>query len=143
MTNSVALGAPHARRLGRSTLAVVTGLLVIVVLSLGTDQIMHSLGIYPPWGEPMHDHGLFALALSYRLGYQVLGAYFTAKLAPHKPWRHVWILGSVGFVLSILGLLGTMSKDLGPLWYPIALVISVIPTTWLGGLLYQRVNGQR
>lgn len=141
MTSSVAVAAsPPTRRLGRSTLAVLAGLLAIVVLSLGTDQIMHSLGIYPPWGEPMHDNGLFALALSYRVVYQVLGTYLTARLAPQNAWRHVWILGFIGLALSILGIFGSMAKDFGPMWYPIALAVSALPSTWLGGVLYQRIK---
>lgn len=128
------------RRLARSTLSVVGGLLLIFVLSLGTDQVMHMLQIYPPWGEPMRDHGLFALALSYRLVYQVLGSYVTARLAPHNPWKHVWILGGIGFVLGVLGAVGSYYGDLGPMWYPIVLALSAVPCTWLGGRLFVRTS---
>ena len=45
----------------RSTGAVAAGFAAIVVLSLGTDQVLHVLRVYPPWGEPMAG-GLFAVA---------------------------------------------------------------------------------
>jgi hypothetical protein len=34
----------------RSVAAVLAGLLAIIVLSLGTDVVLHALSIYPPWG---------------------------------------------------------------------------------------------
>ena len=52
---------PQPRRIGRSILAVLAGLVFIFVLSLGIDQLFHVLGVYPPWGEPMNDTGDNAL----------------------------------------------------------------------------------
>jgi len=63
------------RNLLRSTGAVLLGFIAVVVLSLGTDQVLHALDVYPPWGQPMHATGLVLLALSYRLVYGVLGSY--------------------------------------------------------------------
>jgi hypothetical protein len=127
-----------APRRGRSTLAVLAGLVAIIVLSLGADQVFHSLGIYPPWGVEMKDSGLFVLALSYRVVFQVFGCWLTARLAPHAPMRHAIILGIVGFVLSTVGAIASISAgNMGPSWYPIALVISSLPCAWLGGLLYR------
>ena len=57
------------RNLLRSTGAVLLGFIVVVVLSLGTDQVLHSLAVYPPWGQPMYDLGSVLLALSYRVVY--------------------------------------------------------------------------
>jgi hypothetical protein len=57
----------------KSALALFAGLATVVAASLATDQAFHSLGVYPPWGEPMHEPALNALALSYRLVYGVLG----------------------------------------------------------------------
>jgi hypothetical protein len=120
----------------RSVGAVVIGFVVVVALSLGTDQVFHSLGIYPPWGEPMNDHPLLALALCYRIVYQVLGSYLTARLAPRNPMRHVWVMGFIGLALSIVGAVGAIAANMGPSWYPIALAISAMPSAWLGGRLY-------
>ena len=61
-----------ARRVGRSVLAVLTGFVVVFVLSLGTDQVFHVLAVYPPWDQPMFDPRLNALALAYRLVYDAI-----------------------------------------------------------------------
>jgi hypothetical protein len=128
------------RRLGRSIGAVLLGFLGIVVLSLGTDQILHVLNVYPPWGQPMHDPGLNLLALSYRIVYGVFGAYITARLAPRAPIRHALILGGIGLVLSTVGAIGAIKMDLGPAWYPILLALTALPCAWLGGVLGSKRN---
>ena len=67
-----------------------------MTLSLGTDQALHVLRVYPPWGQPMH-----------------------------PPW------------LNLLAL------HLGPSWYPIAIALSGLPLTLLGGLLYMKTTTRR
>ena len=60
MTTLAASTAPDApRNLWKSTGAVLLGIVVVFVLSLGTDQVFHVLGIYPPWGEVMQGTGLY------------------------------------------------------------------------------------
>ena len=71
-------------RWGRSIFAVLAGVLVGAALSLGVDEVLHVLKIYPPWGERMSD-GLFVLATAYRLVFSVLGCYVIARLAPSRP----------------------------------------------------------
>lgn len=129
------------RHTGRSVLAVLVGFVVVVVLSLGVDQVLHVLHVYPPWGEPMYDPKLNLLALSYRLIFNTFGSYLMARLAPSNPMKHVWIGAGIGFVLSALGVVAGMTQDLGPLWYPVLLAISAFPTAWLGGKLF--VNSQK
>jgi hypothetical protein len=127
----------------RSLGAVVAGFLAIVVLSLGTDQILHVLRVYPPWGQPMPEPGLNLLALSYRLVYGVAGSAFAAALAPRNPMRHALALGVVGLVLSTLGAYVAIKvAPVGPAWYPIALVVTALPCAWLGGLLDGRRRAQ-
>jgi hypothetical protein len=126
------------RSVPRSILAVFLGLLAVFVLSLGTDQILHVLEVYPPWGEPMRDTGDNLLALSYRLVYGVIGGTITARFAPRKPIGHALILGGIGTVLSLLGAIGAISMDVGPAWFPIALVLTALPCAWLGGMLQGR-----
>src|ERR1051326_5162230 len=77
------------------------------------------------------------LALSYRIVYTIMGSYIAARSAPRNPMRHAMILGAIGFVLSIPGVIIATQANLGPMWYPIALVITALPCAWLGGLLYQ------
>lgn len=123
------------RNAWRSTLAVIAGFVAIFVLSLATDQALHSLSVYPPWGEPMRETSLNLLALSYRLVYDTFGCYLTARLAPRNPMRHALVLGGVGFVLSSLGAIGAIMAEMGPAWYPILLALSSLPSAWLGGAL--------
>ena len=125
------------RRLPRSIAAVLLGFLAVVVLSLGTDEILHLLQVYPPWDQPMPQPELNLLALSYRLVYTVLGGYITAKLAPRAPMTHVWVLAIIGLVMGTAGAIATIPMNLGPMWYPIALAVTAVPCTWLGGFLYR------
>jgi hypothetical protein len=138
MTAAVA----HPRRLWRSTAAVLLGILAGAALSLGTDQVLHVLKVYPPWGQPMYDPGLNLLALSYRCVYDVIGCYVIARFAPRNPMRHVWVGGAIGFVLSAAGVIAAMSADLGPVWYPVALALSTLPCAWLGGALHRKWHGE-
>ena len=121
----------------RSTGAIFLGFIVVVALSLGTDQVLHSLGVYPPWGQPMYATGLNLLALSYRIVYAVAGSYIAARLAPRNPMRHALALGVVGFVLSTAAAIATIPMDLGPSWFPIALVLTALPCAWLGGAVHR------
>jgi hypothetical protein len=127
----------HAGTVWRSTGALLAGLITIVGLSLITDQILHSLDVYPPWGEPMHEPELNALALVYRCVYAVIGCYLAARLAPSAPMRHAMMLGAIGLLLSTAGAAAAIDMNLGPSWYPIALALSSIPCAWIGGVLHR------
>jgi len=132
--NGASAAAPP-RRPWRSVGAVVAGFAAVVVLSLGTDEVLHLAKVYPPWGQRMAD-GLFGLATTYRLVYSVLGGYVAARLAPYAPLRHAVILGLVGLVPGLLGVLVAIAKpELGPLWYSIAVAVTGPPAAWLGGVL--------
>ena len=121
----------------RSIGAVVAGFAVVVVLSTVVDQILHVLHVYPPWGQPMFEPGLNALALSYRIVITIIGGYVTAKLAPRSPMRHALALGVLGTIVGIAGAIATIPMHLGPSWYPIALAVTGLPCCWIGGALYQ------
>jgi hypothetical protein len=138
MTDRVTQKPASQSRLLHSAGAILAGFLCVAVLSLGTDQILHVLDVYPPWGEPMRDFDDNLLALSYRSVYAVIGGYVTARLAPSAPLRHVLILGCIGTILSALGAYAAITLDMGPAWYPVALVVTALPLTWLGGSLTQR-----
>ena len=144
MTMQVAETSTHPRRLWRSTAAVLLGFVAVVVLSLGTDQVLHLFEVYPPWGQPMYDTGLLLLALTYRSVYGVVGSYITARFAPHSPMRHSLVGGVIGFVLSLAGGIAAISMaDLGPIWYPIALVLTALPCAWLGGFVHGMTQTER
>ncbi|MBS1910481.1 MAG: hypothetical protein JST22_00720 [Bacteroidetes bacterium] len=122
----------------KSTAAILAGFFATAILSLGTDQILHMLNVYPPWDRPMNDTGLNLLALAYRIVYTVGGGYVTARLAPRNPLRHAVILGAIGLLPATAGAVVGIAAHMGPSWYPIALIGTALPCTWLGGLLYER-----
>jgi hypothetical protein len=125
-------------RWARSALAVVVGFSSVAVLSLATDELLHIVKVYPPWGEPMYDPGLNLLALSYRLLYTILGGYLTASLAPHAPMRHVIVVAIAGLIAGSAGAIVAITMaDLGPAWYPIALAVTAFPCVCLGGVLHR------
>lgn len=126
------------RNLARSTGAVVLAIVTVFVLSLATDQLLHVLGVYPPWGEPMWDNGLNALALSYRIVYGIVGGFVAARFAPRNPLRHALVVGAIGFVLSVLGAIAAIRTNMGPPWYPVVLALTAVPCAWIGGALHQR-----
>jgi hypothetical protein len=125
------------RRIWRSMGAILAALLANVVLSLAVDQFFHAIDVYPPWGVPMVETSDNLLALSYRIVFGVLSGYIAARLAPRAPMAHALILGGIGVVLSLLGLVAAMRMELGPVWYPAALVIVALPCAWAGGKLYR------
>lgn len=126
------------RRLSRSITALAVGFFSVAILSLGTDEVLHLLNVYPPWKVPMWSPWLNALALSYRIVFTVFGGYLTARLAPYAPMRHVLIVGIVGTILSIGGVIAALSMTLGPIWYPVALAVTSFPSLWVGGMLFDR-----
>src|SRR5689334_7959685 len=112
----------------KSIWAVLAGILVNVVLSVGTDSILEQAGVFPGFGQGIYVRWMLAVALSYRLIYTVLGGYVTARLAPSNPMKHVTILGSIGAVLGVVGTF--VGWDLSEHWYPIALAVTAFPATW-------------
>jgi len=129
--------APPSRRIGRSVLAVIAGFITVVVLSTATDAVLHALKVYPPPEQGMHDPALNALALAYRCVITVLGGYVCARLAPSRPLRHAFILGVIGTAIGTAAVVATWNMGLGPRWYPIALAVTGLPLTWLGGYLHR------
>jgi len=124
------------RRIGRSISALLAGFLVVVILSLGTDIVLHAVGVYPRLGQPMND-ALFLLATAYRTVYGVVGSYITARQAPDRPMEHALLGGAVGLALSTAGAVVTWNRGpaFGPHWYPLALVATAMPCAWAGGRL--------
>jgi hypothetical protein len=83
----------------RSVAAIFAGVMTVIVLSLGTDVILHATGIYPPWFQPMADP-LWVLALAYRIVYGIAGGYVAGRFAPNQPMKHALIVGFIGLALS-------------------------------------------
>ena len=126
------------RRLGRSIGALLAGMFVGIVLTIGTDIVLHAVGVFPPWGQSMvgFDRALL-LATAYRTVFGIVGSYIIARLAPNRPMQHALVGGLVGLVASIAGAAVTWNKGpaFGPHWYPLALIVLAMPQAWLGGKL--------
>lgn len=126
----------RSSRVGKSIIAVGAGALVGITLSISTDGVLHSLGLFPPLGQPA-DNGPLMLATAYRTVYGVVGAYITAHLAPCRPMFHALFLGGLGLIASMAGAAATWNRmdAFGPRWYPVTLIVLAIPTAWLDGRL--------
>ena len=140
MTQAISANAKRGN-IGLSIAAVLAGFVVVVIISLITDAVFHFLKVLPAPGQPMRSPGANALALAYRSIYSILGGYVTAMFAPRNPVKHAVILGSIGLVISILGVVVTLPMHLGPAWYPIGLAVTALPCSWLGGFHYSRKAG--
>jgi hypothetical protein len=126
------------RHIGRSIAAILAGFVFVFIVSLGTDELLHITGVFPPWGASMVGFdGALMLATVYRILFGIAGSYVTARLAPDRPMQHALVGGAIGFVLSIVGTVATWNKGpaFGPHWYPLALVVTALPTAWVGGKL--------
>jgi hypothetical protein len=129
----------HSRgRTLRSIGAVLAGMVVGIALTLGTDEILHIAGVFPPWGQSMVGYdGALLLATAYRVVYGVVGSYIIARLAPNRPMLHALIGGVIGLIVSIVGAVATWNSGpaFGPHWYPLALIVTALPCAWAGGKL--------
>ena len=130
--------AQSPKQTGRSVVALLASFAAVIILSLGTDVLLHATGIYPPWGQPMSER-LFTLATAYRVAYGVLGGYIVARFAPNRPMGHALLSGLIGVVLSTIGAVATWDKgpEFGPKWYPLALIATALPCAWVGGKLHE------
>ena len=134
------------RRIGQSIVAVIAGILVGIVITLGTDVVLHAVGVFPRWGASMVGFdGALLLATAYRTVYGVLGSYIIARLAPDRPMQHALVGGFLGLVVSIVGSAVTWNKGpaFGPHWYPLALIVLAMPQAWAGGKLHEMQSRAR
>jgi hypothetical protein len=120
----------------RLIFALLAGFLFTAILSTAVDHIFHVTGVFPPYGEPMHDSGLLLMAFTYRAIFAIAGAYITALIARESAMKAVWILGIIG---SLLWLAGSIAMwEFAVPWYNILGVLTGVPFSLLGGKLYQR-----
>jgi hypothetical protein len=126
------------RQVLRSIGAVLAGMVVGIALTLGTDELLHIAGVFPPWGDSMvcFDKALL-LATAYRVVFNIAGSYIIARLAPDRPMRLALVGGVIGLIVSIAGAVATWNSGpaFGPHWYPLALIVTALPCAWVGGKL--------
>ncbi len=121
---------PSTPRSPNSSRAVVTGLVVIAVLTLAGYITARSLGmIVPGTIPPERDLFLFNLCI---MMFIMIGGYITGWLAPHDPKNHAL---SLGVLLTIIGLAASLTlsfADYGPDWFGWTILLSGLPFAWLG-----------
>lgn len=123
-------------RLGRSVLAVLAGIVLGIVLSVGTDWGLHLIGLAPAPAQNMRwPDQLLLLAAVYRSIYGVIASYVIAWLAPNRPMGHALLAGALGTLVCTLAAIGTWSGTVGQHWYGVALVVTALPTAWVGAKL--------
>jgi hypothetical protein len=124
------------RNIPRSIGAVLAGFLLIALLGFITDTVLQTIAVLPATGGVRFTDGQSLLALSYHLGFVILGSYVTARLAPYRQLAHSIALGALGAGFSALGLFAIIAGDLAPAWYGWALVLLSVPVCWIGGKLF-------
>ncbi|MEO8800836.1 MAG: hypothetical protein ABI551_23295 [Polyangiaceae bacterium] len=124
----------------RACFAILAGLIVIGLLSAMTDRLMVGIGFFPADGSTMSDSH-FAIAVVYRVLFQIGGCALAGRLAKSHPMRIALILATIGLVGTAASTLATWRRtDMGPHWYALALVLSALPCGYLGGLVAERAR---
>ena len=132
-----AAAAPR-RRIGASIVAVVAGFATTFVIAVGIDAVLYAAGVYPPFGMRLSD-AMFVGALAYRALVTILGGWVTARLAPSRPMKHAAALAAVGGLAGLVGVGRAVAHPaIGPLWYPVALVVTSLPCVLIGARLRMR-----
>src|SRR5262249_12978878 len=129
---------PGQGSIGRSILCIFVGFVVVVLLSLGTDILLHQIAGFPKLGS-LYSEEQFRWATAYRTVYGIAGSYVTAALAPRRPMKCSLIGAAIGLALNIVGAVLAWShvETMGPHWYPIALGIGALPTAWMGAKILE------
>ena len=114
--------------------AALAGIIVGIVLSLGTDALLVKLEVLPK-NNLWVPTGIIILILFYRTVYNILGTYIAARLSPAHPMRMAIVLGIIGIVVSVSGAIATANMNLGPGWYVWTLAVLSLPSAWVAGKL--------
>lgn len=118
--------------------AILAGIFLGAILSIGTDFLMEKTGIMSMDNFKQSSLTIILFVIAYRFLFNVIGCYLTAFLAPNKPMKHVIVIGIIGTVLSIVGSIAMWDKAI-PL-YNIAIIVMSLPSAWLGGQLYLKTH---
>ena len=117
----------------KSIVAIVVGFLLVTVLSGTADVVLMKAMPQAVHGGHFDDPVACAIILIYGLVFATIGAYVTARLAPHHPLRHALILGGIAFVLTLVVTLKLWG--VAPPWYNLGSLIVPLLAAYLGGSL--------
>jgi hypothetical protein len=121
----------------KSIWAVIAGLLLITVLSVGADSLVRTLfpAAFGPAGQVQSRVAGMATIL-YAAAFGAFGSYLTARLAGARPIMHAMIVGGIVLLIVLIEL--ARSWQLAPLWFNLGFVAMILPSAWLGGLMRAR-----
>lgn len=121
----------------RSILAVVTGFLLIALLSFGTDYAIRAAmpDLFNGEGRTT-SLTVLVLTIGYVGLYATIGCYLTARMAPHHPMRHALVLGALGLVFNVIGTWVAWST--APVWYHAVSLGLVMVWAWTGGRMREQ-----
>jgi hypothetical protein len=128
-------------KLFKSIAAISAGILLVIVLSTGTDEILKKLKVLSDANNSSVTIWMLALALAYRCLYAIVAGYITALLAPKRRMWHVMVVGYIGLAVSTVSAIINWNNP--DQWYPIALAMTSLPSVWLGGKLRKFVRSMR
>jgi MFS family permease len=118
----------------KSVGAVLAGFVAVAILSVATDFVFETLGIFPDAANPeLYASWMLGIALVYRSIFTVVGGYLTAKFAPQNPMHHIYVLMVLGLIGGVAG--AVSGWHLGNHWYPVLLAVTGPLFVWLGGKL--------
>ncbi|MES2679643.1 MAG: hypothetical protein V4635_07145 [Bacteroidota bacterium] len=120
----------------RLIVSVIAGIIIAMVLSVITHEILHLAGIFPALGKPMFDTNLLWISLAYHSLYALIAAYFTAMIAEKKAKKATFILGTKEAIMWLLGTI-LLWHHAAP-WYNITKALLGVPIAMLGGEIYAR-----
>ncbi len=128
----------------RSIVAVIGGIFVGAVCTIGTDGVLRAIHVYPSAGASM-TAGLFVLAAGHRAVWAVLASLVAGRIGRPRPMLHAMIVGGLNLLVNAAGTLATWHKgpEFGPKWYPILLTALALPCAWVGGRLAARGSSVR
>src|SRR5260221_14770957 len=98
--------------------AILAGFVAVFIISMITDIIFIKSGLMKqPFSET--PSSVIVLIIIYRNIYNVAGSYLVAALAPNRPLQHAFIVGILGFILSLIATIALWDKSTA--WYSICI----------------------
>lgn len=123
--------------MSRSLLAIVTGFVLIGMLSVCTDMALRmAVPMLFETDGSTSSTPMLLMTIAYVGLYATLGCYLAARMAPARPMRHALVLGILGLAFNIAGTTRTWTRY--PVWYHVVSLTLVMAWAWLGGRMREQ-----